>query len=62
MKLLELLKKLGLLKENGVYYIGGSDILPPPLKGAQEQEALEALERGFNKRLFSSVLGLFQSI
>ncbi len=46
MKLLELLKKLGLLKENGVYYIGGSDILPPPLKGAQEQEALEALERG----------------
>ena len=46
MKLLELLRKLGLIKENGVFYIGGSDVLPPPLKGAQEQAALEALERG----------------
>lgn len=46
MKLLELLKKLGLIKENGIYYIGGSDVLPPPLKGAEEQTALEALERG----------------
>ena len=46
MKLLELLQKLGFLKENGIYYIGGSDVLPPPLKGAEEQAALEALERG----------------
>ncbi|MGM9627588.1 MAG: RNA polymerase sporulation sigma factor SigE [Faecousia sp.] len=46
MKLLEWLKKLGLLPEKGIYYIGGSDILPPPLKGAEEQEALEAMERG----------------
>lgn len=46
MKLLDFLKKLGLIKENGIYYIGGSDVLPPPLKGAEEQEALEALERG----------------
>lgn len=30
----------------GVYYIGGSDILPPPLKGSEEREALEALESG----------------
>lgn len=44
--MLELLKKLGLIKENGIYYIGGSDVLPPPLKGAEEQAALEALERG----------------
>ncbi len=29
-----------------LYYIGGSDVLPPPLKGAQEQATLEALERG----------------
>ncbi len=29
-----------------IYYIGGSDILPPPLKGSQEQEALELLEQG----------------
>ena len=46
MKLLEWLKKLGLIPEKGIYYIGGSDILPPPLKGAEEQEALEAMERG----------------
>ena len=29
-----------------VYYIGGSDILPPPLKGQEERDALDALERG----------------
>ena len=29
-----------------IYYIGGCDVLPPPLKGAQEQEALEMLEQG----------------
>ena len=29
-----------------IYYIGGSDVLPPPLKGGQEQEALELLELG----------------
>lgn len=29
-----------------VYYIGGTDVLPPPLKGDQEAEALEALEQG----------------
>ncbi|MBQ9148904.1 MAG: RNA polymerase sporulation sigma factor SigE [Oscillospiraceae bacterium] len=46
MKLLEFLRKLGLVKEAGIYYIGGSDVLPPPLKGAEEQETLEALERG----------------
>ncbi len=46
MRLLDFLQKLGLIKEKGIYYIGGSDVLPPPLKGAQEQEALEALEQG----------------
>ena len=40
------LRKLGLVRENTVYYIGGSDILPPPLKGADEQTALAALEQG----------------
>ena len=45
-KLLELLAKLGLLPRKGIYYIGGSDVLPPPLKGAEEQAALEELERG----------------
>lgn len=46
MKLLDFLAKLGLIPGNSIYYIGGSDVLPPPLKGADEQEALEALERG----------------
>ena len=40
------LTKLGMLQPEPVYYIGGSDVLPPPLKGAEEQQALEALERG----------------
>ena len=46
MKLLDILKRLGILRENGIYYIGGSDVLPPPLKGEQELSALEALEQG----------------
>ena len=46
MILLDWLKKMGLVRENSIYYIGGSDILPPPLKGREEQDALEALERG----------------
>jgi len=44
--LMNVLRYLGLLRENHVYYIGGSDILPAPLKGEEEQSALEALERG----------------
>ena len=44
--LLVILEKLGLAQHPGIFYIGGSDVLPPPLKGAQEQAALEALERG----------------
>ena len=38
--------KIGFLSQQTVYYIGGADILPPPLKGTEEQEALEALELG----------------
>ena len=37
---------LGFGKAEGIFYIGGSDILPPPLKGQEEQDALEALEQG----------------
>lgn len=43
---LEFLRFLGFYREQEIYYIGGSDILPPPLKGQQEQEALCALEMG----------------
>lgn len=39
-----LLDKLGLYKS--IYYIGGTDVLPSPLKGAEEQEALAAMESG----------------
>ncbi len=40
------LKWLGLLGDDGIYYIGGSDILPPPLKGQVEQRTIAALEQG----------------
>ena len=46
MNLRKLLCILGLIREQDIFYIGGSDILPPPLKGQQEQAALEALELG----------------
>ena len=45
-KLTIMLTKLGLLRTNAVYYIGGTDVLPPPLKGEQEQQALEEMEQG----------------
>jgi RNA polymerase sporulation-specific sigma factor len=45
-KLKEFLVRIGLLQPDTVYYIGGSDVLPPPLKGQEEQKALEALEQG----------------
>ena len=45
-RIMEFLIRIGLVKENTVYYIGGSDVLPAPLKGAAETEALEGLERG----------------
>ena len=41
-----LLERIGVISQGGIYYIGGSDILPPPLKGQDELEALEALEQG----------------
>ena len=46
MNLRKLLSILGLIREQDIFYIGGSDVLPPPLKGVQEQAALEALEQG----------------
>ena len=46
MKLLDILRKLGIIRENGIFYIGGSDVLPPPLKGPEELLTLQALEQG----------------
>ena len=40
------LQWMGLLPRQQIYYIGGSDVLPPPLKGQEEDYALQALEDG----------------
>ena len=46
-KIVDFFVWIGLLdRERAVFYIGGSDVLPPPLKGAEEQRALEGLENG----------------
>jgi RNA polymerase sporulation-specific sigma factor len=45
-KLLAFLRKIGLIQTEPIYYIGGSDVLPAPLKGQEEQEALDGLEQG----------------
>ena len=45
-KIIAFLVKIGLIRQGSVYYIGGADVLPPPLKGNEEQAALEAREQG----------------
>ena len=45
-KILAFLVKIGWVRGQELYYIGGADVLPPPLKGSDEQEALLALEQG----------------
>lgn len=42
----KLLQCFGFFRENSIHYIGGSDVLPPPLKGQEEQDALQALQQG----------------
>ena len=39
-------KLLGIFRQRNVFYIGGSDILPAPLKGEEERKTLQALENG----------------
>ena len=46
MKLEAILQKLGLLQTGKIMYIGGSDVLPAPLKPEQERQAVAALEQG----------------
>jgi len=46
MTIREFLRKLGLVRERSIYYIGGTDVLPAPLKGEEELQTLQALERG----------------
>ena len=45
-KMMEFLIRVGIVRAEPVYYIGGTEVLPPPLKGCEEQQALEELERG----------------
>ena len=42
----KLMEKLGLAEDRSVFYICGSDVLPPPLKGSVEQDAIQRLEQG----------------
>ena len=46
MKLGELLRQFGFWKTEYIFYIGGSDVLPPPLKQEEELACIEALGRG----------------
>ena len=45
-KLVAFLVKIGFLPRESVHYIGGSDVLPAPLKAEAEQQALAQLEEG----------------
>ena len=45
-RLLLFLARIGVLPREELYYIGGCDVLPPPLKGQEEADALELLENG----------------
>ena len=46
MKLVEIIKRWINGGAKAVFYIGGADVLPPPLKGEDEQQALAQLEEG----------------
>lgn len=41
---ISILIKLGIIKPKGIYYMGGVNILPPPLKPDEENEILQKLE------------------
>ena len=45
-KVMMLLWRMGLLPCREIHYIGGSDVLPPPLRGEEEQVALVGAENG----------------
>lgn len=45
----EVLVRLGIVLPPGLHYIGGSDVLPPPLSKSEERKAIEALEQGDEK-------------
>ena len=46
MRITGILVEMGMLRPSKIMYIGGSDVLPPPLKGQEEQDMLERLCAG----------------
>lgn len=48
-KMLLLLYRIGWLQVGEIYYIGGNDMLPPPLDREEEAQMLEMLEDGDDK-------------
>ena len=44
-KLFAIIRSL-LWRSRPIYYIGGADVLPPPLKGEEERDAIKRLEEG----------------
>ena len=46
MRITGILVEMGMLRPSKIMYIGGSDVLPPPLKGQEEQRMLERLSAG----------------
>ena len=51
----KLLMFLGFFQKRHIFYIGGSDILPPPLKKEQEQQVLQALMDGSEEARQTSI-------
>lgn len=47
-KIVLLLNKLGILKSNEIYYLGGVNVLPPPLTPEEEVELLSKIEKDEN--------------
>ncbi len=45
----KLLSFWGIVRVKPLFYIGGNDVLPPPLKGKEETDALIAMESGDEK-------------
>lgn len=42
------LMRLGIIKSDGVYYVGSAEVLPPPLKREEEDELLFRMQAGDN--------------
>lgn len=43
-KIISILIKLGIIKPEGIYYMGGANVLPPPLNAEEENELLQKLD------------------